>query len=79
MVCPKCDEGRLEKILFKKDKSVGFLCDFCGNVWLEGESIQSSTGHIIESLTKNNGREYAIADSDEKDGESKSVMYPKVK
>lgn len=76
MMCPKCEEGTIRKILFKKDNRTGFLCDFCGAVWFEGENISFASGHTIQSLTKDDEIEYSLVDVDEKD---KSVMYPKFK
>jgi len=79
MICPKCDEGKIGKILFKKGEQIGFLCDFCATVWFEGETIHATTGHVMQSLSKNNEMEYTIVDIDEKDADAKSVMYPKIK
>lgn len=71
MQCPKCEEGIIERIIFKKNKENGFLCDFCGAVWLEGENISMNTGHVMQSFTKDDDMEYTFSDSDE---EPKSVM-----
>lgn len=73
MTCPKCEEGKIKKILFKKDNRIGFLCDFCGAVWIEGENIKLTSGHVIESLKKDDEMEYTFVDIDKEDEESKSV------
>ncbi len=79
MHCPKCEEGTINKILFKKNNQSGFLCDFCGAVWPEGEEINAHTGYMISSLTKDDGMEYTFVDANEHGQDSKSVLYPKDK
>lgn len=73
MLCPKCEEDNLTKILFKKSERLAFLCEFCGIAWFEDEEMNLSTGHAIESLTKD-GAEYTFIDIDE---DSQSVMHLK--
>lgn len=79
MVCPKCDEGQIKKILFKKSEWIGFLCDFCGTAWLGGENVSETSGCPIRSLTNDEDMDYTFIDIDEKDEGSKSVMYPNFK
>lgn len=76
MICPKCDEGQVKKILFKKSECVGFLCDSCGTAWLGDENINVASGCPIRALTKDDDMEYTFIDIDEKEEGSRSIMYP---
>lgn len=78
MKCPKCEEGIIRKIVFKKGNSNGFLCEFCGAVWEEEEDIAENTGHPILSFTKDDDMAYTFVDAEDRD-EDTSVMYPKFK
>jgi uncharacterized Zn finger protein len=79
MICPKCEGGTIKEIIFKKDKRVASLCDFCGAVWYEDESIGMNTGHYIHSLTKGDDMVYTFIDADANNEELKSVMYSEFK
>lgn len=79
MICPKCEEGTLKKVAFKKDKKIGFLCETCGALWFETEKIHATTGNTIQAHTKDNEMEYTFVDIDETDEDAQSVMYPKFK
>ena len=79
MICPKCDEGTLNKVCFKTSNDIGFLCDFCGTYWLEGEEMNEHSGHIFEPMIKDEEIEYTFVDRDGKNGKSKSIMYSKFK
>lgn len=79
MKCPKCDEGTIAAILFKESRRKGYLCDRCGTVWLEGEPIDSTTGHIIQSLTQDEEVEYTFIDIDKNAENNKSVFDSKFK
>lgn len=77
MTCPKCEEGTLNKILFKKSQQAGLLCELCGAVWFEHENVKATTGHYIRSLTINGDMDYTFVDT-ERD-ENKPVRYEKYK
>jgi transcription elongation factor Elf1 len=79
MQCPKCEEGNINKIFFKKTDQRGFLCDLCGAAWQGSEGISDVSGCTIQSVTKDGEMEYTFVDADEKDESAKSVMYPKFK
>ena len=74
MKCPKCEEGTLIRIYFKKRGEEGIQCEFCGTVWLEEESVRENTGHPIQTLTNDGDTEYTFTDT-EKD-ETKPARYP---
>lgn len=78
MKCPKCEFGAIRKILFHKSQTVGYLCDFCGTVWLESEEVSERTGHRMYALTKDDDFEYSFFDA-EKDPDAKPVVYPRYK
>ena len=67
MTCPKCEEGTINKIVFKKNERVGYACDLCDAFWLEGESIGIESGHTLRSFSESEGLEYSIEELSEKD------------
>jgi hypothetical protein len=76
MRCPKCEEGELVKIRFRKTNEVAYLCDFCNRFWFIGEMIGSETpGHAIKSYTAGDSIEYVVLESDEKDQEHKPAKH----
>ena len=52
MKCPKCEEGKLCKIQFKKNKKSAYLCDVCESFWYTDEQICLETGHVLESYAE---------------------------
>lgn len=76
MVCPKCGEGELIRIILKMTGEKATLCDYCQTLWLIGEDISGSTGHDYYSL---GDREYMIDASDEKDHDHTSAKYTHTK
>lgn len=79
MKCPKCEEGTLSRVYFKKRNEEGIQCDFCGTVWLEDESVRANTGHPIQALTHDEDMEYTLVDDDERSEQTKSIQYPQYK
>ena len=69
MVCPKCEEGEIKKIKFKETGMIGFLCDYCDALWLEGERIAVTSNRTLRSYTRDEDLEYSIEELDEKDQE----------
>ncbi len=69
MVCPKCGEGNIIKIKFKKSGKIAFLCDFCDELWFEGEHIKENTGHTLKSFTEEEDIGYTIEELREEDFE----------
>lgn len=76
MVCPKCEEGVLKTIQFKKSEKRAILCEYCGNVWFDKEEVFVNAGHAIQSLTKNGDNEYSFIDAAGNEEETKPVVYP---
>lgn len=68
MQCPKCSEGILEKIQFRKGKHA-FLCNTCGTFWYINEHIDMTTGHMMDEEGKN-----TFAFVNETDEEQESVQ-----
>lgn len=79
MICPKCKEGNIKKIFFKKTEKIAYLCELCGAVWFQGKDVTIDSNKTIQSLTKDGDMEYTFVDFDGSDEEFKSVMYPKYK
>lgn len=69
MKCPKCEEGIITKIKFKKTEKIAYLCDFCETVWTEGEDINFNTGHALRSHTEGRDLAYTVEAAGEKDQE----------
>ncbi len=79
MICPKCEEGELTKIHFTKSGKAALLCEVCGTVWFDGEEVKEQTGHMIESLTLDDGMEYTFVDpAEDEEEEDELASYPKV-
>lgn len=78
MKCPKCDEGNLKKVIFKKNNNSGHICEFCGTIWNENEPINETSGHVFESQIPSDKEEYSFDDF-EFDQESENVTYSKYK
>lgn len=74
MKCPKCEEGLITSVVLKKSRQPAYLCDFCETLWLEGETITSTTGHPLNS---GQDTEYTLEPAGVKDQENTSAEYPK--
>lgn len=75
MTCPKCEEGTIVSITFKRTGRYAYLCDSCEALWLEGEDINVSTGHTLESYSQGQGSEYTIEELQEQDQDHQPVAY----
>lgn len=75
MICPKCSEGTITKIKFKKTGRQAHLCNLCGGLWFEKENIKSNTGHTLESYSQTEDIEYAFEDLSEKDQDHQVVRF----
>jgi hypothetical protein len=73
MICPKCEEGAVNKIVFKENGKRGSLCDFCDAWWFEGETIGIMSNHTLSSFSKREDLEYTIEEIDEKDQEHRPI------
>lgn len=60
MRCPKCDEGVIRKITFKKTGEDAYLCSNCETTWMIGENITANSGHLLDAFTKNGDMEYVF-------------------
>jgi len=58
MTCPKCEEGTIKKITFKKNGENALFCSHCETVWLADESILANSGHLLNALTKDGDMDY---------------------
>ncbi len=79
MVCPRCEEGTLNRMSFKNSGKQGYLCDFCNTVWLENENLNRNTGHPFDSLNQGESIEYILEEAEDKDQEHRSVQFPESK
>lgn len=50
--CPRCEEGTLQAITFRKILKKAQRCSFCDAVWFAGDIITMTTGHIIRSVAE---------------------------
>ena len=74
MRCPKCEEGNLQKIQFKKDKAIAYVCDVCEQMWFVDEDITATTGHALGSYKAGEDFEYTIDNLEEPDQEHQPVV-----
>ncbi|MDO8269160.1 MAG: hypothetical protein Q7T54_00630 [Candidatus Levybacteria bacterium] len=75
MKCPKCEEGTIKKVAFKKSERLGYLCDFCGTAWMGDENVGVNTGHPFDAVSQGDVLEYTLEESEEEDQEHRDVMY----
>lgn len=73
MNCPKCEQGTIDKIIFKKSNKGAYVCDFCEALWLEGENIGITSNHTLGSFSQDEDLGYAIADASGKDQDHQPV------
>lgn len=48
MVCPKCENGDIEKIRIKATGELFDVCSFCHSLWTEEEIVRFDTGHLLD-------------------------------
>ena len=77
MTCPKCEEGTIKEIVFKKDGKKGSLCDYCDALWLEGETIGIMSSHTLRSFSNSEDLEYTIEEINEKDQDLQPIIKTK--
>jgi hypothetical protein len=76
MICPKCEKETIKTICFKKDSSIGYLCELCRILWLMDEEINAHTGHTIQEHGADNDLEYTFDEVVGKDPDKTPVIYP---
>ncbi|HSA83968.1 MAG TPA: hypothetical protein VLF20_03710 [Patescibacteria group bacterium] len=65
MKCPRCEEGILETIKFRKIAKLAKRCSFCHVVWFADERIVATTGHVIRfAVEETELDEYSDVDQD---------------
>lgn len=79
MVCPKCDEGKLKRIQFKRTGRRAHFCDFCGTMWLEEDIINELTGRRVRAYSDDEAIEYSIDVNEDADRESEPLVPVKYK
>ncbi|OGH21492.1 MAG: hypothetical protein A2629_01620 [Candidatus Levybacteria bacterium RIFCSPHIGHO2_01_FULL_41_15] len=75
MICPKCEEGKIEQIRIKKTGETCSVCSFCHSLWLSEETIRFDTGHFLDFFLERERSEYSIEELEEKDQEHGSAYY----
>lgn len=58
MICPRCDEGEIKQIRFKKTVSYAYLCDFCAMVWPGEKDISKTSGVPLDAFGIGEDREF---------------------
>lgn len=79
MICPKCDEGEVKEIQFKKSNKTASFCEYCGTLWLKNETISDHSGHAARSYMNGEDREYTYDLSDGNNAESEPLIDVKYK
>lgn len=74
MICPKCDVGRIEKIILKSLKQEFSSCESCGTIWFKDEIISSTSGHALSGLRASD-KEYMIARRFPDDPDTTAVRF----
>ena len=77
MVCPKCEEGNITKIKFKKSGKIAFLCEVCNALWFEEEHIDLTTGHTLTSYSQSEDIGYTVEELREEDFEHQPLPSAK--
>lgn len=67
MTCPKCEEGIIKKITFKKSGEEALLCSGCETVWLPNENLLPNSGHFLDAFTKDGDMEYIFTVDEKSD------------
>src|SRR6185312_4471772 len=67
MMCPRCNEGILQKIQVKDTGERAFLCDTCEGLWFEDEEIKQFCKRTLSMYGSGNDLEYGFSELDEKD------------
>ena len=44
MICPYCNQGKIEKAKLKTNNIIIFICEECDTVWRDNEKISNNTG-----------------------------------
>ena len=78
MKCPKCEEGTITKIMFKKARENAFICDSCETFWKVGEEIKFNSGHPFASHKHAEDREYTVEVAENEDHEHRPASYTKI-
>lgn len=73
MNCPKCQEGTIDKIIFKNSNKGAYVCDLCEALWLEGEDIGIAPSHTLNSFSQDEDLGYAIGEAFEKDQDHQPI------
>ena len=60
MICPKCNEGDISKVMFKSTKEIAYLCNLCEALWFKGEVININSGHTLQSFSRGEELEYIV-------------------
>ena len=79
MKCPRCEEGTIKKVNFKRDNKNGYICDFCATVWLDNENITAQNGHPYDAVNHGGFMEYSLEESEELDQEHRDIMYSDIR
>lgn len=75
MKCPKCEEGNIIKVVFKKSGDNGLLCDRCEALWFDGETINADSAHKFRSFSEGLDREQVLEEFDEEDQDHSPINY----
>lgn len=75
MICPKCEEGSIEKVKVKLTGEILSICDFCHSIWTEEECIQFNTGHLLDFYIDRKDHQYTIENSQNISQGHESIYY----
>jgi len=72
MICPKCEEGAIEKIQIKTGE-ICSVCTFCHSLWISEENIRFDTGHLLDFFREKKEYGHAVRNAGEKDREHRTI------
>lgn len=79
MNCPKCEDGTIDRVVFKKNGEIAYVCDLCEAMWFREEDVGIASGHTLSSFSEDQDLGYTIDKSFEKDQEHEPIRnIPKI-
>ncbi len=60
MICPKCNEGVVTKVIMKAVDEIAYVCEYCDTIWFENDKITTSTGRPLELYIEEGGQRQEV-------------------
>lgn len=79
MICPRCETGTIINVSLKFTGEEAMLCDYCEAMWLKGDEIRFNNVRPIDLSFIEQGREFTIEESEDKDQDHRSANFTHMK